>query len=146
VRHWLFKSEPSSFSWDDLMAAPNRTTNWNGVRNYQARNFLRDAIKKGDLVFFYHSGAKPPAVVGIAEVTRDGYPETKNPTWYQVEITAVEPLPRPVTLPEMRETPALDHMMLLKKGARLSIQPVTPAEWRAITRMANRKPREPLTR
>jgi predicted RNA-binding protein with PUA-like domain len=150
VRYWLFKSEPSSFSWDDLWAAPRRTTNWSGVRNYQARNLLRDAIKQGDLVLFYHSSADPTAAVGLAEVTREGYPEPSDPTWYQVDITAREPFTTPVTLAAMRKEPALADMMLLRKGARLSIQPVTPAEWRVIAKLGRRsRPKDalpPLTR
>jgi predicted RNA-binding protein with PUA-like domain len=98
LRHWLFKSEPSAFSWDDLWAAPRRTTNWSGIRNYQARNLLRDEIKKGDLVLFYHSSADPTAAVGVAEVTREGYPEDPaDGTWFQVDITAREPFTTPVT-------------------------------------------------
>jgi predicted RNA-binding protein with PUA-like domain len=151
MRHWLFKSEPSSFSWDDLWNAPGRTTNWSGVRNYQARNLLRDAIKKGDLVLFYHSSADPTAAVGVAEVTREGYPESpKDPTWYQVDITAREPFASPVTLAAMRTEPSLEGMMLLKKGARLSIQPVTVNEWRVIAKLGRRsRPKDalpPLTR
>jgi predicted RNA-binding protein with PUA-like domain len=151
VRYWLFKSEPSSFSWDDLWAAPKRTTNWSGIRNYQARNLLRDAIKQGDLVLFYHSSADPTAAVGLAEVTREGYPENPDdPTWFQVDITAREPFTTPVTLAAMRKEPALADMMLLRKGARLSIQPVTPAEWRFISKLGRRsRPKDalpPLTR
>jgi predicted RNA-binding protein with PUA-like domain len=151
LKHWLFKSEPSAFSWDDLWAAPHRTTNWSGIRNYQARNLLRDEIKKGDLVFFYHSSADPTAVVGVAEVTREGYPEDpKDPIWYQVDVTAREPFTAPVTLAAMRKEPALAGMMLLKKGARLSVQPVTPDEWRHISKLGRRsRPKDalpPLTR
>ncbi|HWZ60683.1 MAG TPA: EVE domain-containing protein [Gemmatimonadaceae bacterium] len=151
MRHWLFKSEPSAFSWDDLWAAPRRTTNWSGVRNYQARNFLRDEIKKGDLVLFYHSSAEPTAAVGVAEVTREGYPEDpKDPTWYQVDVTAREPFTTPVTLAAMRKERALADMVLLKKGSRLSIQPVTPDEWRLIAKLGRRsRPKDalpPLTR
>lgn len=139
MRYWLFKSEPSAFSWDDLWAAPKRTTNWSGIRNYQARNLLRDEVKKGDLVLFYHSSADPTAAVGVAEVTREGYPEDpKDDTWYQVDITAREAFNSPVTLAEMRTEPALAGMMLLKRGARLSIQPVTPDEWRHIVTLGKR--------
>ena len=151
MRHWLFKTEPSAFSWDDLWASPRRTTSWTGVRNYQARNLLRDEVKKGDLVFFYHSSTDPTAVVGVAEVTREGYPEdSKDPTWYAVDITVREPFTTPVTLAAMRLEPALAGMMLLKKGARLSIQPVTADEWRLISKLGRRsRPKDalpPLTR
>jgi predicted RNA-binding protein with PUA-like domain len=151
MRHWLFKSEPSAFSWDDLWASPRRTTSWTGVRNYQARNLLRDEVKKGDLVLFYHSSADPTAAVGVAEVTREGYPEDpKDPTWYAVDITAREAFNSPVTLAAMRKEPALAGMMLLKRGARLSIQPVTPDEWRVIAKLGRRsRPKDalpPLTR
>lgn len=145
TRHWLVKSEPDSFSFDDLMAAPGRTTCWDGVRNYQARNFMRDDMKLGDLVLFYHSGAEPPAVAGVAEVVREGYadhtaldrrdphydPKSRAdaPTWVMVDVRAAEPFRRLVTLAELRAAPGLAGMALLQKGSRLSVQPVTPAEF-----------------
>jgi predicted RNA-binding protein with PUA-like domain len=148
-RYWLVKSEPGTFSWDDLWSAPKRTTQWDGVRNYQARNLLRDQMKKGDGVLFYHSSTDVPAVVGIAEVAREAYPDASafdrtsdyydakgdpaSPTWFMVDLRAVKALARPVELPELRQTKGLEGMTLLKKGSRLSVQPVTAEEWRIIT-------------
>lgn len=147
-RYWLLKSDADTFSWDDLWNAPNRTTHWDGVRNFQARNYMRDEMKKGDLAFFYHSGGESPGIVGIVEVVREGYPDRtavdpKDPhydprsksgesQWSMVDIRAVEKLARPVTLAEMRTKPELEGMPLLQKGQRLSVQKVGPAEWNAI--------------
>ncbi|HEX6534639.1 MAG TPA: EVE domain-containing protein [Gemmatimonadaceae bacterium] len=146
------KSEADCFSWDDLWTAPRRTTHWDGVRNYQARNMLRDEMKKGDLVFFYHSNSEPNAIVGVCEVVREGYPDftafdpreqhfdpksdPDAPTWYMVDLRAVEPLPRPVTLGELRGVRGLERMALLQKGSRLSVQPVTDDEWEVVLRTA----------
>ena len=140
-RFWLVKSEPDCFSWDDLMAAPNRTTFWDGVRNYTARNFMRDGMKKGDLVLFYHSSAEPNAVLGVAEVVREAYPDhtafdpkedhfdpksdPSAPAWMMVDIRAKEAFRRPVTLAELKKDARLDGMELLKRGSRLSVQPVS---------------------
>jgi len=151
MAHWLLKTEPETFSFDDLMRAPRKTTGWDGVRNYQARNFLRDGMKQGDQVLIYHSNAEPPAVVGIAEVVREGYPDPtqfdpdddhydpeskrEEPRWYQVDVKAVRKLPRPVTLPEIRETKALSKLPLVQRGQRLSVQPVGAAEFALIVRM-----------
>lgn len=150
-RHWLVKSEPDAFSFDDLLASPERTACWDGVRNYQARNFLRDEMTAGDLALFYHSSAEPTAVVGIAEVVRGGYPDTTaldrdsphfdpkssagSPTWYTVDIRAVEKLRRALTLAELRQIPQLKQMTLLQKGSRLSVQPVTRAEFELIRKL-----------
>lgn len=152
MRHWLLKTEPSSFSFDDLWKSPKRTTGWSGVRNYQARNLLRDEIKKGDRVLIYHSSAEPPAVVGEAEVVREGYPDPTQfdgkddhydpdsrpdaPRWFQVDVKAVRKLPREVPLSELRASKALAKMALLQRGQRLSVQPVTPAEYEAILELA----------
>ena len=151
VRYWLVKSEPDTFSFSDLQKAPRKTTTWDGVRNFVARNFLRDGMKRGDRVFFYHSSVKPQAIVGIAEVAKeafadptafdsmhDGFDEksdAKDPTWFAVELKAVEPLPRPVTLQELKATKALAGMALLRIG-RLSVTPVTKSEWETILKMA----------
>lgn len=153
VRHWLVKSEPDVFSWDQLVAAPGRTTFWNGVRNYSARNFMLDGMQLGDRVFYYHSNADPQAIVGIAEVARVAYPDhtqfdpadpyhdpdstPEAPTWWMVDVRAVSPLARPVTLVEIKATPALANMSLLKVS-RLSVVPVTPAEWATIVAMSER--------
>lgn len=147
-RYWLVKSEPESFSWDDLWRAPKRTTFWDGVRNYQARNILRDDMRRGDRVFFYHSSTEPMAIVGIAEVVRERYPDhtafdprephydpksdPEHPTWYMVDLRARTPLKHPVTLAELRRVPGLARMALLQKGSRLSVQPVREGEWRII--------------
>ena len=151
VRYWLLKSEPTDFSWTDLWRSPRRTAGWDGVRNYQARNFMRDGMAVGDGILFYHSNGNPPGVVGIAEVARAAYPDptafdpdhghfdpksdVASPTWVMVDIRAVEPLVRPVTLPDMRQTAALARMVLLQKGSRLSVQPVRPEEWEIIRAM-----------
>jgi len=150
-KYWLFKSEPASFSLDDLKGRPDATEPWDGVRNYQARNFLRDQIKAGDLVFFYHSNTAQPAIVGIAEVVRDGYPDwtafdpqdphfdpgskPEEPTWYMVDVRFVRELPRPVTLAELKGVPSLSGMALLNRS-RLSVQPVGEQEWLEILKLA----------
>ena len=151
MRHWLIKSEPSSFSWDDLWKLPTRTTSWEGVRNYQARNFLRE-MRLGDLAFFYHSSAEPNAIIGVVEVVREGYPDPTQfdagdghydskskrdePTWTTVDVRGREPLARPVTLAELRAAKGLDKMELLRKGSRLSVTPVSPAEWAVVNKLA----------
>jgi predicted RNA-binding protein with PUA-like domain len=156
ARYWLVKSEPSVFSFDDLMALPNRTTHWDGVRNYQARNTMRDGMKKGDKVFFYHSSTDPAAIVGIAEVAKEAYPDPsafdakdshydpkskrESPTWFVVDLKAVEALPRAISLTELRGVRGLEKMTLLQKGSRLSVQPVTPGEWKIITTLASKMP------
>lgn len=150
-RYWLLKSEPSTFSFDDLLAAPRRTTHWDGVRNYQARNLLRDKLAKGDGVLFYHSNAHPAAVVGVAQVVRAGYPDftqfdpkdshhdagadPEDPRWFMVDIKAVAALPEPVTLADLKSRPALAEMALVQRGQRLSVQPVRSAEWREVLRL-----------
>jgi predicted RNA-binding protein with PUA-like domain len=151
-RYWLAKSEPDVFSFSDLLRIHNKTTNWNGIRNFVARNFLRDGMKLGDRVFFYHSGASPE-IVGICEVVREGYPDETafdatnpghdpksdkaKPTWFQVDIRAVAQFTRPVTLAEIKSRKELKHMAMLRIG-RLSVTPVTAAEWGVITALANR--------
>jgi len=151
ARYWLMKSEPSVFSIDDLARAKDGTTRWDGVRNYQARNFLRSDIAVGDGVLFYHSSAEPPAVAGTAKVVRAGYPDPTqfdprdghfdrdssrdDPRWYAVDIKFDAKFARAVTLPELRETRALAEMVLLRRGSRLSVQPVTAAEWKQILKM-----------
>ncbi|WJI23945.1 EVE domain-containing protein [Thermosynechococcus sp. B0] len=145
---WLLKSEPSVFSWQDLQAAPQQTTCWEGVRNYQARNFIRDQMQVGDRVLFYHSNANPPAIMGIAEVVKAAYPDhfawdadsryfdpkstPDNPRWFMVDIQYRRDFSPPITLPELRQTPGLEGMLLLQKGCRLSVQPVTEQEWQII--------------
>lgn len=149
--YWLMKSEPSTFSIDDLARSPNKTTCWEGVRNYQARNFMR-SMAIGDHVLFYHSNADPPAIVGIAEVVKPTYPDPTQfdkkdkhydpeskpsaPRWDMVDIKYLRKFARALTLDELREESKLRGMVLLKKGSRLSVQPVTPMEWRHITSLA----------
>jgi len=154
-KYWLVKSEPNAFSFDDLLQAPTRTTCWDGVRNYQARNFMRDEMRVGDLALFYHSSAEPPAVAGVAEVVREGYPDEtafdpddahydpksrrESPTWYVVDLRAVERFDEPVTLTELRGEPGLDGMALLQRGSRLSVQPVRAGEWEVVVALGRRK-------
>jgi predicted RNA-binding protein with PUA-like domain len=144
---WLLKTEPETFSIDDLAAAPQQTTSWEGVRNYQARNMLRDDFSVGDRVLVYHS-VKNPSVVGTATVVRAGYPDhfawdrsshyfdpksnPDQPTWFMVDIRFDKKLPRPLPLAELREMAVLKEMELLRKGSRLSVQPVRKKEWNAI--------------
>ena len=151
TRHWLIKSEPDVFSFQDLQAAPQQTTQWDSVRNTGARNFLRDGMKTGDLAFYYHSNAEPSGIVGICEVVREGYPDSTaldpshdyydpasvaaTPTWFMVDVKAVEPLSRAVTLPELKASDELREMALLKVS-RLSVVPVTTAEWQVVLRMS----------
>jgi predicted RNA-binding protein with PUA-like domain len=139
------------FSFDDLLAAPNRRTCWDGVRNYQARNFMRDGMRLGDLVLFYHSNATPAGVAGIAEVAREAYPDhtafdpsdphydpksrPEAPDWLMVDVQAVERFPDLVPLDALRSVPALAAMELLRRGSRLSVQPVTRAEFEVVAAM-----------
>jgi predicted RNA-binding protein with PUA-like domain len=140
-RYWLVKSEPEVFSFDELMKAPDRTTHWDGVRNYTARNFMRDVMRIGDPVLFYHSNATPPAIVGLCEVVREGYPDhtadqdSHDPVWFMVDVRAVRPLPRPLPLPELKGRKELAGMALLRIG-RLSVSPVRPEEWDVMMGMA----------
>lgn len=150
-QYWLVKTEPTTFSFDDLFASPKRTSHWDGVRNYAARNHLR-AMKTGDLVLVYHSSVVPSAIVGVAEVVREAYPDptaldpkdphfdpkskADDPTWVMVDLRAIEPLKRPVTLEEVKKTKGLDKMALVRLG-RLSVQPVTPAEYEIVRKLAN---------
>ena len=145
---WLMKSEPEVFGLDTLAKLPAQTTMWDGVRNYQARNMMRDQFKLGDEAFFYHSNCSEPGVVGIVEVVRTAYadptqfnPESEyfdpkstaeNPRWFVVDVKLKRALKRTVTLTEMKEDPALADMALVRKGNRLSVLPVTPAQWRHI--------------
>ncbi|MBX3422324.1 MAG: EVE domain-containing protein [Pirellulaceae bacterium] len=151
-RYWLVKSEPDTFSIDDLAVAPKRTTHWDGVRNYQARNTLRDQMQLGDYVLFYHSSCDEPAVMGVVQVVRAGYPDftafdrhdphfdpksrTEQPTWYMVDVQLRERFARPVSLRQLRQVKQLAGMVLLQKGSRLSVQPVRPAEFATIVELA----------
>jgi len=139
------KSEPAEFSIDDLQSMPDQTEHWDGVRNYQARNMMRDQMKTGDRVFFYHSNCQTPGIVGIMEVVREGYPDftafdkhdkhydpksdPDNPRWYMVDIQFVSRLKRTITLTELKGYPELEAMPLVRRGNRLSIMPVTRQQW-----------------
>ncbi|MDE2086063.1 MAG: EVE domain-containing protein [Xanthomonadaceae bacterium] len=144
--HWLMKSEPDAFSIDDLKRKKREA--WDGVRNYQARNYMRDGMRVGDQVFFYHSNCAEPGIVGIAEVATDAYPDPSqfdpkskyfdagssrdNPRWMLVDVKFVKKLKRTIKLKELQADPALDGMVLLRKGSRLSVQPVEAAHWEHI--------------
>ena len=154
MKYWLFKSEPGSFSVDDLAAAPKKTTHWEGVRNFQARNFLRDDVARGDLVFFYHSNARPSGIAGICEVTRAGYPDhtavdpdskyfdpraaKDNPIWYMVDVRLRQRFSEVIPLEKLKRMPGLETMMVCRRGSRLSIQPVAADEWQVIVKLAAR--------
>lgn len=149
-RFWLFKSEPEVFSIDDLEKADEQITHWDGVRNYQARNYLRDEIKPGDQVLFYHSNCEPPSVVGICEVVRRGYPDftafdpndphydpkskENEPTWFMVDIQLKKKFKQPLSLEEIRQNPKLATMKLVQRGNRLSVMEVTREEWNEIVK------------
>ena len=155
MQHWLIKTEPTSFSIHDLAKAPQKTTFWEGVRNYQARNFLR-AMKRGDLAIVYHSNATPPSAMGIATVVREAYPDPtawdskskyhdpkaspENPIWSMVDVKLVEIFPRELPLEELRGVRALAGMELLRHGSRLSVTPVTAAEFRMLEQLAHTPP------
>ena len=144
VNYWLMKSEPAEFSIADLKNRPNQTEHWDGVRNYQARNFMRDKMKINDRVLFYHSGVKP-SVVGTARIVKTGYPDftawdpknkhydpkstPEDPIWYMVDICFESQFAEPIPLARLRTVPGLENMVLLRKGMRLSIQPVTAKEF-----------------
>ena len=147
MRYWLLKSEPDEFSIDDLAAATGRTTAWFGVRNYQARNFMRDQMRVGDKVLFYHSNCAEPGIAGLAEVAKRAYPDRtqfdpaspyfdpkatfENPRWVNVDVRVLKKT-RLVSLTELRSHPELARMRVLARGNRLSITPVDPAEWRFV--------------
>jgi predicted RNA-binding protein with PUA-like domain len=150
MRYWLMKSEPSAFSIEDLERAKKHTTSWDGVRNYQARNMLRDDMKKGDQVFLYYSSTDVPGIVAIMKVVKEGYPDPTafdrkhhhydpdsdpaEPRWFMVDVQLERRLARIITLDELRKhaTKELKNMVLLRRGNRLSITPVEPAEWKFI--------------
>jgi predicted RNA-binding protein with PUA-like domain len=147
MNHWLLKSEPGSFSIDDLAAAPKQTTAWDGVRNYQARNMLRDGMQKGDTAFFYHSGTDTPGIAGIVRVVKAGYPDKtafnpkddhydadsdpSKPRWFSLDVKLVRKLKRLITLDELRKyaSEKLSDFVILRRGNRLSVTPVTKADW-----------------
>ena len=154
MRYWLLKSEPDEFSIDDLAAAKKQTTSWFGVRNYQARNFMRDQMKKGDRAFFYHSSCPEPGIAGTAEITAQAYPDATQfdkkspyfdakasrdaPRWISVDVTLTEKL-RFIPLTALRAHAELARMRILQRGNRLSVSPVDPAEWAFVLKLAKRK-------
>lgn len=152
MAQWLFKSEPNTFSIDDLKNRPSQTEPWDGVRNYQARNFLRDDVRLNDLVFFYHSNCTLPGIVGIARVAKAGYPDNtafdpespyydpssspQKPRWFRVDVTFVKKFHRPISLHDIKQHPLLQQMKVAQRGNRLSITPVTKEEWDAVIALA----------
>ncbi|PKB80228.1 MAG: EVE domain-containing protein [SAR202 cluster bacterium Io17-Chloro-G9] len=144
-KYWLFKSEPTAYSFSDLLNEQEQTAEWDGVRNYQVRNYMRDEMNVGDGVLFYHSSAKPMAVVGAARIVRESYPDSTawdpndkhfdkrstpdNPVWLMVDIKAEQEFVNPVTLPQLKANPNLQDMLVVRRGMRLSIQPVTQQQW-----------------
>lgn len=155
MNYWLMKSEPDTYSIDDLKAQPGRRDHWDGIRNYQARNFMRDDMKKGDLVLFYHSNCDEPGIVGIAEIVREAYPDhtafdpnekyfdaksdPENPRWLMVDLRYKRKFKTTVTLRELKANPDLTGMRVVQKGSRLSITPVTESEWHTVMDMAGVK-------
>ena len=153
MKYWLLKSEPDVFSLEDLKNCSNQTEPWDGIRNYQARNLMRDEMKVGDQAFFYHSRQAEPAIVGTLKVVREAYPDhtswdpsskyfdekssPENPRWLMVDVQFESEFSRPVTLKELRSVPELKEMFLLRKGTRLSVQPVTEEEFQLILAIAN---------
>jgi predicted RNA-binding protein with PUA-like domain len=151
MAYWLMKSEPEEFSVDDLKSRPNRTEPWDGVRNYQARNMMRDEMKVGDFAFFYHSNCETPGITGIVKIVREGYPDPTafdpdddhydpksipdSPRWYLVDVEFVRKLKRVIPLVELKAEKALKDMALVRRGNRLSVMPVTKKQWDHILRM-----------
>jgi len=156
MNYWLMKSEPGEFSIGDLAASPKGTTFWDGVRNYQARNFMRDQMKKGDLAFFYHSSCAEPAIAGIVEIVREAYPDETafdpnnkhydaksdraNPRWYGVDIRIKRVLKKPLTLAKLKYFAGdrLSELQLLKRGNRLSVMPVSKKDWQFILKLEDK--------
>ncbi len=153
MNYWLMKSEPEAFSIDDLEQMPNQTEHWDGIRNYQARNMMRDGMKCGDRVFFYHSNCKVPGIVGMMEVVRESYPDftafdpsskyfdvksdSDNPRWVMVDIRFIERFEETIALSNLKHYPELEGMTLLRKGNRLSITPVSEEHWNFIGQLAH---------
>ncbi len=153
MNYWLMKSEPTSYSIDKLCKEKNKTTHWDGVRNYQARNFMRDGMSPGDAAFFYHSNCKDIGIVGIVEIVKKAYPDHSafdpndhhydpksdpdNPRWMMVDVRFKQKFKDTITLDQLRQNPKLKDMLILQKGNRLSITPVSKKEWDAILKSAN---------
>lgn len=155
AKYWLMKTEPTSYSIQDLAKEKKQTTHWDGVRNYQARNSMRDDMRVGDKVLVYHSNANPPAVAGVARIVRESYPDhtswdpdhkhydpkstAQNPRWFMVDIKLEQIFDEPIPLDELRGVSALKEMELLRKGSRLSVQPVRKPEFDAVLKLAKKK-------
>ncbi len=153
MKYWLFKTEPESFSIEDLKKSKNQTAFWNGVRNYRARNILRDEIKKGDGVLFYHSSTEPLAVLGYCEVAKEGYPDhtqfdknnihyddrakKESPTWFMVDIKLIKEFKNPVTLGQIKANAKLKNITLIQRGNRLSVMPITKSEFEEVLKMGS---------
>lgn len=151
MNYWLLKSEPDVFGIEHLKKMPKKTEHWDGVRNYQARNFMRDGMKKGDLAFFYHSNCKIPGIIGIMEITKEAYPDftaldpdskyfdpkssNDNPRWFMVDVTFKQQFSNIISLDSLKQRPELENMALVRKGNRLSIMPVEKSEWDFIMSM-----------
>ena len=152
MKYWLMKSEPDVYGIDHLRAEKRKTDHWDGIRNYQARNFIRDEMKKGDLAFFYHSNCEEPAIVGLIEIVREGYPDhtaflsnekyfdaksdPDNPRWFMVDVRFKKKFKKPVSLKALKGERSLAQMRLVQRGNRLSILPVVAKEWKHILKMA----------
>ena len=148
MNYWLMKSEPDEFSIDALQNMPDQTEHWDGVRNYQARNMMRDEMKIGDQIFFYHSNCTEPSIVGIMQVVREAYPDylafdpkdkhfdpkrdPENPRWFMVDIRFMQKFKRAITLKELKQKPELQDLVLVRRGNRLSVMPVTEKQWHFI--------------
>ncbi|VAX21496.1 Protein of unknown function DUF55 [hydrothermal vent metagenome] len=151
MSYWLFKTEPDVYSIDDLKKEKMRITSWEGVRNYQARNFMRDDMKRGDLGFFYHSNCPQPGIVGVVKVVKNGYPDhtswdsksryfdtkstKENPRWFMVDVKYLRVFKKPILLAELKENPKIKDFALVKKGSRLSVMPVPSKAWELILKM-----------
>ncbi len=151
MSYWLFKTEPDVYSIDDLKKEKMRITSWEGVRNYQARNFMRDDMKRGDLGFFYHSNCSQPGIVGVVEVVKNGYPDhtswnskskyfdpkstQENPRWFMVDVKYLRVFEKTITLAELKGNPKIKDFALVKKGSRLSVMPVPSEVWELILKM-----------
>ena len=151
IHYWLFKSEPETFGIQHLAKKPKQTEHWDGVRNFQVRNMLRDDIKIGDMAFFYHSSCTPPGIAGIVEIVKEGYPDpsalnpeskyydplstSEKPRWYMVDVKLVQTFKHFITLEELKKHHALENMVVCRRGSRLSISPVTAKEWEFILKL-----------
>ncbi len=153
MNYWLIKSEPGAFSIDDLAKSPRKTTHWDGVRNYQARNMMRDQMRRGDQAFFYHSNCKPPGIVGIVEIVKEGYPDftafdpedhhfdpksdPDKPTWYMVDVKLKQTFNDMLSLDQIKAVPGLGDFALTRKGNRLSVMPVSAQQWHKLVKLAS---------